>query len=230
MGKLNILQHKSWHVYSEKNREKVRRDEEEARKKEQKEKDRAIEVESDLRLQKLRAKKGNASSPTEPKPPPEDDETQSKQEKPAQQGFALGGELNGEQRTPWYASRDGKKRKVEQANDASIEADQILKEKEDPMSAFSKYSTKRHKLEPSHVITQKSGAPSSVKSEKSKSEADLRDERLKREQQERLRAEALIAKMRGVKSSQDQIRIRQASDRTYYNSQFNPHLVKKPRE
>ncbi|KAG5455547.1 MAG: hypothetical protein BJ554DRAFT_5002 [Olpidium bornovanus] len=55
-GSLNILQHKSWHVYNEKNREKVRRDEEEAAREAERKRQKAEFAESERRLVLLRAK------------------------------------------------------------------------------------------------------------------------------------------------------------------------------
>ena len=54
MGKLNLLHHKSWHVYSKENRERVRKDEEAAVKEENGKKERVIKAEQEARLEKLR--------------------------------------------------------------------------------------------------------------------------------------------------------------------------------
>ncbi|KAI8915190.1 hypothetical protein DFJ77DRAFT_358998 [Powellomyces hirtus] len=54
MGKLNILQHKSWHVYNEVNRAKVRQDEENARKEDEKKKEPALQADREARLTLLR--------------------------------------------------------------------------------------------------------------------------------------------------------------------------------
>ncbi|KAJ3019767.1 hypothetical protein HKX48_001783 [Thoreauomyces humboldtii] len=54
MGKLNLLQHKSWHVYNEVNRERVRKDEEEARREEAKKAIPAQKADADSRLTQLR--------------------------------------------------------------------------------------------------------------------------------------------------------------------------------
>ncbi|KND04860.1 uncharacterized protein SPPG_00559 [Spizellomyces punctatus DAOM BR117] len=56
MGKLNILQHKSWHVYNEVNQERVRKDEEAARIEEEKKKERALQADREARLALLRSK------------------------------------------------------------------------------------------------------------------------------------------------------------------------------
>ncbi|KAJ3181109.1 hypothetical protein HDU85_003814 [Gaertneriomyces sp. JEL0708] len=61
MGKLNILQHKSWHVYSEANRERVRKDEEAAREKDEAQRERSLQAEREARLQLLRARKKTAA-------------------------------------------------------------------------------------------------------------------------------------------------------------------------
>ncbi|KAI9102713.1 hypothetical protein DFS34DRAFT_577221 [Phlyctochytrium arcticum] len=56
MGKLNILQHKSWHVYNEENRERVRKDEENAKIEEDKTRQQVIEAEREVRITALRAR------------------------------------------------------------------------------------------------------------------------------------------------------------------------------
>ncbi|KAI8929814.1 hypothetical protein BC831DRAFT_442178 [Entophlyctis helioformis] len=62
MGKLNILQHKSWHVYSEKNRQRVRRDEEDAARAEAEKRDRADKADQEARIQLLRSRARGASA------------------------------------------------------------------------------------------------------------------------------------------------------------------------
>ncbi|KAK3805927.1 MAG: hypothetical protein J3Q66DRAFT_407479 [Benniella sp.] len=51
---MNILPHKSWHVYSQQNRERVRKDEAKAAEEEKKEQDRSIAAEREYRLAALR--------------------------------------------------------------------------------------------------------------------------------------------------------------------------------
>ncbi|KAF9114276.1 Leukocyte receptor cluster member 1 [Mortierella sp. AM989] len=53
---MNILPHKSWHVYNQKNREKVQRDEAQAKEQEQQINDRAIKADREYRLNELRRK------------------------------------------------------------------------------------------------------------------------------------------------------------------------------
>ena len=55
MGKLNLLHHKSWHVYSKDNREKVRKDEEAAEKIEKGKQDRIVKAEQERRIEQLRS-------------------------------------------------------------------------------------------------------------------------------------------------------------------------------
>ncbi|ELR18324.1 uncharacterized protein ACA1_371740 [Acanthamoeba castellanii str. Neff] len=51
---LNILQHKSWHVWTQKNIEKVRKDQEEHRKQEDRKRKRELDIEQERRLEALR--------------------------------------------------------------------------------------------------------------------------------------------------------------------------------
>ena len=60
----HLLKHKSWHVYNEKNRERVRRDEQEEAEKEDRERERAIlAVGADVRCHRL----GTDSDPSRPR-------------------------------------------------------------------------------------------------------------------------------------------------------------------
>jgi hypothetical protein len=53
---MNILKHKSWHVYSEKNRERVRKDEKELAEQEERERERRLLADKERRLVELRGK------------------------------------------------------------------------------------------------------------------------------------------------------------------------------
>ncbi|KAL2321581.1 hypothetical protein Fmac_025960 [Flemingia macrophylla] len=68
-GGLNILPQKSWNVYNFDNREKVRRDEEQAAKEEQLKREQAQKRDSEFRLHRLRAARG--LEPLIPPPPSE---------------------------------------------------------------------------------------------------------------------------------------------------------------
>ncbi|XP_020228947.1 leukocyte receptor cluster member 1 [Cajanus cajan] len=68
-GGLNILPQKSWNVYNYENREKVRRDEEQAAREEQLKREQARKRDSEFRLERLRAAKG--LEPLIPPPPSE---------------------------------------------------------------------------------------------------------------------------------------------------------------
>ncbi len=73
------------------------------------------------------------------------------------------------------------------------------------------------------VRSRDSGASSS----KSASLEQLRAERLKREKEERLKTERLMSKMKGETPQTDPGPSLSDRDRSY-NSQFNPHLARKP--
>ncbi|XP_028785733.1 leukocyte receptor cluster member 1-like [Neltuma alba] len=72
-GGLNILPQKRWNVYNYENREKVRRDEEEAAREEQLKREQARKRDAEFRLERLRAARGLAPliKPQEPEPEPE---------------------------------------------------------------------------------------------------------------------------------------------------------------
>ena len=56
MGKLNLLHHKSWHVYSKENQEKVKKDEKEHERRKEEGQARIIKAEQEARLENLRLK------------------------------------------------------------------------------------------------------------------------------------------------------------------------------
>ncbi|KAJ3077937.1 hypothetical protein HDU99_000882 [Rhizoclosmatium hyalinum] len=58
-GGLVILKHKSWHVYNEKNRERVRKDEEKAKQEDDEKKGRAVKADQEYRLGVLRSRAGS---------------------------------------------------------------------------------------------------------------------------------------------------------------------------
>ncbi|XP_076897110.1 uncharacterized protein LOC143550324 [Bidens hawaiensis] len=67
-GGLNILPQKRWNVYNFDNREKVRKDEEEAAKQDQLRREQSRKRDTDLRIQQLRQARGLASASSEPEP------------------------------------------------------------------------------------------------------------------------------------------------------------------
>lgn len=72
-GGLNILPQKRWNVYNYENREKVRRDEEEAAREEQLKREQARKRDAEFRLERLRTARGLAPTiqPREPEPEPD---------------------------------------------------------------------------------------------------------------------------------------------------------------
>ncbi|GLB36877.1 putative N-terminal domain of CBF1 interacting co-repressor CIR [Lyophyllum shimeji] len=72
MGKLNIAHHKSYHPYRRDNIERVRRDEEEARRKEAKEEGRMMLADSEARIEQLRERSGIAEKSSKKKRKDED--------------------------------------------------------------------------------------------------------------------------------------------------------------
>ncbi|WVZ26374.1 hypothetical protein V8G54_004918 [Vigna mungo] len=70
-GGLNILPQKRWNVYNYENREKVRRDEEQAAKEEQLKREQARKRDAEFRLERLRTARGLAPKLLPPGPEPE---------------------------------------------------------------------------------------------------------------------------------------------------------------
>ncbi|KAJ3416288.1 hypothetical protein HDV05_002228 [Chytridiales sp. JEL 0842] len=213
-GGLQILQHKSWHVYSTKNREKVRKDEEAARIEEEKKRQRVVGAEQEHRLSVLRSKKRrhiesdddqlslkNPSSKEErfslfEKPEKEEQSVKESDERHGNDGkyqatVRYNNSLGGDTKVPWYA------KPVEEKKDASDE--------ERPRKSSSK--------------------PNKPKSSKSKKHAkksveQLRQDRIAREAAERAKADKLLYGSNQPSKSADERGLP-------YFSAFNPGWVKR---
>lgn len=134
MGKLNLLHHKSWHVYSAKNRERVARDEAKAKAAEEEKEERAAVAEGEARLERLRGRtvptamdgrhatdegtltdaQGHIElfAPVTQEPSADGTDkpkkkTNKKDETPSSEGaWKLGETMDGSKATPWYAAKD----------------------------------------------------------------------------------------------------------------------------
>jgi hypothetical protein len=221
MGKLNILHHKEWHVYSKVNRDKVREDEKNAAIEEQKTQDKIDKANNEARLELLRkrAHQKQDTVQTEMKHInlfEEEEKFQKTQylrsEKELDQKkwedkhtWYLGETKDGRKETPWYTASDYRSEKEKSTGRERKE--QFRLRQEDPLSMFKKASQSKV-TKPSHSA--KSG-PKTVD--------QLRKERLERELQERNRIKEIT-----IPAS-----LRHDKDESFYNSQFNPGLVRKPR-
>ncbi|KAJ3032016.1 hypothetical protein HDV00_008018 [Rhizophlyctis rosea] len=269
MGKLNILQHKSWHVYSEKNREKVRKDEEKARIEEEKKAERAVQADREARLDlmrsRARAKRQESdvseSNQTLTVPHHETEEPQQhvnffpeletgrsatgknaehEAEKKAEKAkedlkstWYLGETRDGKKEVPWYATMDMKAptrtdplgRPVTQADEKKKEdKDDRRKHVDDPLAMMEKYVKGMKSSEKDRHKKDKSSRHKSSTSSSSSSMDRLRAERLKREADERRRTELLLNPHLAKAPTQHE------KEATFYNSQFNPKLVRKPKD
>ncbi|KAJ3055754.1 hypothetical protein HK097_009407 [Rhizophlyctis rosea] len=259
MGKLNILQHKSWHVYSEKNREKVRRDEEKARVEEAKKAERALQADREARLNTLRANsKARNLDPGDtyeqlhnaPNEPPQhinffpeletgrsasrgnaELEAERKAEKAKEEQkhtWYFGETRDGKKEVPWYATKDMKAPTRTDASGRPLKAvddkkkkdkDDRRKSLDDPLALMEKYAKR---LKKSDKEKNPKGASSSTSS--TSSIESLRAERLKRETAERQRTELLLNPHLAKTPTQHE------RETTFYNSQFNPDFVRRPKD
>ncbi|KAI8324350.1 hypothetical protein GQ54DRAFT_309268 [Martensiomyces pterosporus] len=130
MGKLNILPQKSWHVYSKANRERVRRDEEQARNEQEENAGRARKAEAEYRISRLRGKDdaqgreiaaGGAAAilPEAPNEPT----SHSRGSSSIPGG---GGQLLVKAATPWYATQPGSSSSRHQAPSALLSGDPLI--------------------------------------------------------------------------------------------------------
>lgn len=144
--------------------------------------------------------------------------------------------VEAQEKAPWYMS--GKKRNNQDVLDP-VNKDRKLKEMMDPMKEMKLHLQKtkhncKQELQNKHGSNRHLEKKSNEKHKEHKSDKNssatksidqLRAERLKREQDERLRASALISGSEKVKVNEEPVNER---DRPY-NSVFNPDVAKKPK-
>ena len=225
MGKTNILQHKSWHVYSEKNRERVRRDEEKAKQEEEKKAQRALAAEQEARLDHLRA---NCSSSTadgysdrklkqhalKGNPEREAEERIAKERLESRFTMYLGGNRDGKMKAPWYATSDYGRASTKSQSERR-------KKLEDPLESIKKSLSESEK--DSNSINSKPHGEKQLNASFNAVER-LRLERLQREAQERRRTDELL----GIHMPKSSVE-RHLQNDNYYHSQFNPQNTRRNR-
>jgi hypothetical protein len=223
MGKLNILHHKEWHVYSKGNRDKVKEDEKKAAEESKKAQDRINRAESEAKLEFLR-KKALAKKPQNERNINFFEEEERckveyvKSDKEIDQKkwedkhtWYLGETKDGKKDTPWYIHKDFKSDhpglddvKVQRKKRAEVRRTY----QEDPLTLIQKATG-------SKVSKQQS---SSIDHKRPKTIEELRKDRLERELQERARTRAFIKPQKN----------RHEKQKEFFNAQFHPDLVQAP--
>ncbi|KAI8902048.1 hypothetical protein BC833DRAFT_574858 [Globomyces pollinis-pini] len=224
MGKLNLLHHKSWHVYNKDNRNRVIEDEKQAAEEELQAKLRITRADQEARLARLRS---NANINDSDKPLThvnlfvDDEKYQSStlidEKKIAQKAkedkhtWFLGETQDGKKETPWYSTLDyGKQirdKKIDPVKKKRFEkSDHKRKEREDPLKALQTYLSKGDQK----VAKKQSSSTKSIE--------QLRQERIEREKLEKDRTNEAVNP--GLKK-------RHEKDTKYFHSQFNPDFVRK---
>ncbi|KAJ3093052.1 hypothetical protein HK102_010957 [Quaeritorhiza haematococci] len=226
MPKLNILQHKS-----EKNRERVRRDEEQARLEEESKKAKAQLAVECIQLRKAKAvwmssgnevgkeKRWSSQGKGGTNAEYEEEKRLEKEKWEKKYTSYLGGDAG--KSTPWYANLPSKEPTEEATDKRKQSKSQKVKEREDPLTLMSEYLNHQKKEVKKR---RKMLALPSTESGDDKMRR-LREERLRREHEERLRAAKLLGKPTSVAPVDIQ---RHQKDEGYYHSQFNPDFVRKP--
>ncbi|KAJ3276827.1 hypothetical protein HDV01_002882 [Terramyces sp. JEL0728] len=222
MGKLNISHHKSWHVYSKDNINKVKADEKKAAEEEQLRQDRILKADQEAKKKLLR---DNAGLRTEEKvqrvhlfeeeeklhgfEKAIDDKQLDQKVKEDKHTWFLGETRDGKKDTPWYAEKDyGKELREKAADPAKMyiitdsrkrreKSEKRRKEREDPIKLLGKIIRKEKKSVQKKTVEQ------------------MRQERLEREEAERIRTRQHLNPNHN----------RHTADSGYYNSQFNPDIV-----
>ena len=240
MGKLNLLHHKSWHVYSQANRDLVKKDEEKERKRLEKEAKRTEEAEQQAKRQLLLTRANvpvenpsekhvNLFEELEKYKDSEVTKTEDEikhQQRCDQHTWFLGETRDGKKEgVLWYASdkKDyGREDKIK-AEDAAIvkkksKRDERRKEREDPLQAMKAYLSAKDTGGSSQDLV---GKAKRVGGTGVKTVEQLRQERIEREAKEKQRlAELLDPRGKG----------RKHLEKDYFNSQFNPNLVKQTKQ
>ena len=217
MGKLNILHHKEWHVYSHDNRNKVIKDEKIAKSIADFEEEKRLEIEAEKRLLKLKKKqttsKNDVSKPkhinffeeAEKYQNSELVETEAaaaQRKKEERYTCYLGETYDGKKAEPWYArSSSTVAQSKYQTEETKVKMDRSCKQRDDPISSFPSSDSK--------VVKKTSAKATTIE--------DLRKERLKRERIERERLEAILNPPKQIHES----------NAKFYHSQYNREYVRR---
>ena len=221
MGKLNISHHKSWHVYNQKNKDIVKKDELEAEKLTLEKEARIQKAEQEARLDKLRCQASNSSNTSiqqkeqighinlfpladQVEQNPEYLEEEMKKKKKAEAPFTMYLSQSTKDPAPWYSKTSNIESKSNEYKDA------LRKEALDPIKDIKKNDSSLNK-ESIKVKSKSQGSSSS-----SSSIEKLRQQRLEREAKERARQDHLL----NPSKSQSLLK-----ERHSYHSQFNPDAV-----
>lgn len=206
-GGLNILPQKRWNVYNYENREKVRRDEEEAAREEQLKREQARKRDAEFRLERLRAARGLAPL-NQPQEPDEDESEPKSGHINLFEGIKIFDPIKGKGlEIDSAAERDGSKKKKMKKEDRESK---IVSPEDEKYRLGYGVAGKGVKLpwylqKPNDDVHGENGSdddrPSRVEKDEKirgqkKTLEELREERLKREKREKEREKALILEKR----------------------------------
>ncbi|KAJ3332176.1 hypothetical protein HDU76_001057 [Blyttiomyces sp. JEL0837] len=247
-GGLQILQHKSWHVYSEKNRERVRKDEEKAREEEEKKNQQIHKAEQERRIAALRGRiKGRDTSPNRDV---EEKSSKGYSEDDRHRGhvdlFADAHVAKRSTNAEYEAEKAAEKAKYEKQFTMYLGGEGGEPKSKEPWYAKPHHSArfadgtanegklkKRQRYEdplPDSYI-KKVKASKSEKTERKRSKGrksieELRQERLEREQKEKKRAQELVKPKHPALSRLDELKQEREMP---FNSAFNPEISRQRR-